>query len=32
MNLNFIKDLPWAAIGAVAVFVLMGVVAHLFGK
>ncbi len=32
MNLNFFKDLPWAAIGAVVVFVLMGVVAHLFGK
>jgi hypothetical protein len=32
MNLNFFKNFPWAAVGAIAVFVLMGIVAHLFGK
>jgi hypothetical protein len=31
-TMNILKNIPWAAIAALAVFVAMGVVAHLFGK
>jgi len=30
--MNILKNIPWAAIAALAVFVAMGIVAHLFGK
>jgi hypothetical protein len=31
-NISMIKNIPWAAIAAIALFVAMGIVAHLFGK
>ena len=31
-TMNILKNIPWAAIVALAVFVAMGIVAHLFGK
>jgi hypothetical protein len=30
--MNILKNIPWATIAALAVFVAMGIVAHLFGK
>jgi hypothetical protein len=30
--MNILKKIPWAAVAAMAVFVAMGIVAHLFGK
>ena len=31
-TMNVLKNIPWAAVAAIAVFVAMGIVAHLFGK
>jgi hypothetical protein len=31
-TMNIFKNIPWAAVAAMAVFVAMGIVAHLFGK
>jgi len=31
-TMNISKNIPWAAIAAMAVLVVMGIVAHLFGK
>jgi hypothetical protein len=31
-TMNILKNIPWAAIAAMALFVAMGIVAHLFGK
>jgi hypothetical protein len=30
--MNILKNIPWAAVAALALFVAMGLVAHLFGK
>jgi hypothetical protein len=30
--MNILKNIPWAAIGALAVFVIMGLIATFFGK
>jgi len=30
--MNILKNIPWAAVAAMTVFVGMGIVAHLFGK
>ena len=31
-TMNMLKNIPWATIAAIAVFIVMGIVAHLFGK
>ena len=31
-TMNILKNIPWAAIASMAVFVAMGIVAHVFGK
>jgi hypothetical protein len=30
--MNISKNIPWEAIAAIMLFVVMGIVAHLFGK
>jgi hypothetical protein len=30
--MNILKNIPWAAVAAMAVFVILGIIANFFGK